>query len=72
MATTVSVLAFALLRVPRGAPRPSDDAFRDAIARDRTKLRLPPLNGHVEYVAAGPYPVVVDGSEIDEYAVWEK
>jgi hypothetical protein len=72
MATTVSVLAFALLRVPRGAPRPSEEAFREAIARDRAKLRLPALNGHVEYAVAGPYEVVVDGSETDEYAVWEK
>lgn len=72
MATDAFALAFALIRVPRGAPRPSDDACRAAIARDRAQLCLPSLNGHVEYAVAGPYEVVVDGSELDEYTVWEK
>jgi hypothetical protein len=72
MASSAFVLAFALIRVPRGAPRPSDDACREAIARDRAQLRLPPLNGHVEYAVAGPYEVDVNGSAFDEYTVWEK
>ena len=72
MASSAFALAFALIRVPHGAPRPSDDAFRAALARDRAQLRLPPLNGHVEFAVAGPYEVVVGGAELDEYTVWEK
>jgi hypothetical protein len=72
MASAGAVAAFALIRVPRGAPRPSDDACRAAIALDRAQLRLPPLNGHVEFAVAGPYAVVVDDTELDEYTVWEK
>lgn len=72
MASSAFVLAFALLRVPRGAARPSEDAFRAALARDRAQLHLPPLNGHVEYAVAGPYPVAVNGEELDEWTVWEK
>lgn len=72
MASSAFVLAFALIRVPHGAPRPSDDACREAIARDRAQLRLPPLNGRVEFALAGPYAVDVNGTTLDEYTVWEK
>jgi hypothetical protein len=72
MATDAFVLAFTLIRLPRGAAHPSDAACREAIALDRSRLRLPPLNGHVDYAVAGPYAVIVDGSELDEYTIWEK
>jgi len=70
--TAGTPVAFALIRIPRGAPRPSDDAFQQAIAEDRQRLRLPANNGYVDFGVAGPYAVVVDGAELDEYAVWEK
>ncbi len=72
MATDAFVLAFALIRIPRGGARPSDAAFRAALAQDRQQLRLPPLNGHVDYATSGPHEIVVDGNELDEYTVWEK
>lgn len=64
-------LAFTIIRVPRGAPRPSEEACRRAITEDRQRLRLPQLNGHAELVVAGPYAVTINGTEFDEYTVWE-
>jgi hypothetical protein len=72
MATSAFALAFTLIRVPRGAPHPSEAACREALALDRARLRLPALNGHVEYAVAGPYEVIVDDNELDEYTIWEK
>jgi hypothetical protein len=63
--------AFALLRVPRGAPRPSETEFRDALTRDRARLHEAPPRVATELTIAGPYPIVVDGAEVDEYTVWE-
>jgi hypothetical protein len=65
-------LAFALIRVPRGQGRPSEDEFRKALAQDRKQLRQEELNGAMEYTVAGPYPVVVDGTDLDEWVVWER
>ena len=67
-----SPVAFTIVRVPRGGPRPSAEACREAIARDRACLHLPPPNGFTEFEVGGPYPVLVDGAELDEYTVWEK
>jgi hypothetical protein len=67
-----SPLAFTLLRVPRGAQRPSEEAFRVAIARDREQLGLPVGTGPTDLEIAGPYPVVVDGTDLDEYTAWER
>ena len=68
-----SPLAFTLLRVPRGAPRPSVEAFRRAIADDRERLHLSSTTaGPAELEIAGPYAVVVDGTELDEYTAWER
>jgi hypothetical protein len=64
--------AFALVRVPRGEAKPTDDTFLEALQKDREKLSLPALNGHAELVTAGPYAILVDGTELDEYVVWEK
>ncbi len=63
---------FALLRVPRGASKPSDEKFLEALQKDRERLSLPALNGHTEFEATGPYEITVDGSELDEYVVWER
>jgi hypothetical protein len=65
-------LAFALIRVPRGQACPSDEDVRKALAQDRLRLCQPERNGAMEYQLAGPYPVVVDGSELDEWVAWEK
>ena len=65
-------LALALFRVRRGEPRPSEEVLRRALAADREQLRLPPANATAEMVVAGPYAVLVDGSELDEYVVWER
>ena len=63
---------FALVRIPRGAARPTDEDFLAALQEDRKRLRLPALNGQTEFETAGPYAISVDGSELDEYVVWEK
>jgi len=67
-----SPVAFALLRVPRGDPRPSEENFRAALAKDREALHLPGTNGADDLQTAGPYQIVVDGNELDEYVVWER
>jgi hypothetical protein len=71
MSSGVAV-AFALIRVPRGQPRPSEDDFRNALAADRKQLHQPELNGAMEFTVAGPYPVVVDGADLDEWVGWER
>ncbi len=63
---------FALLRVPRGTAKPSDEKFVEALQKDRERLSLPALNGQMEFEATGPFAITVDGSELDEYVVWEK
>jgi hypothetical protein len=65
-------LAFTIIRVPRGAPPPSEEACRRAITEDRRRLRLPAMNGRADLAVAGPYAVTIDGTELDEYTVWEK
>jgi hypothetical protein len=67
-----SPLAFTLLRVPRGHPRPSDEEFDRALARDREQLHIGKPNGGAEFDIAGPYPILVDGVELDEWVVWER
>lgn len=63
--------AFALIRVPRGNPRPSEGELRAALVADRERI------GHAAAPAtdlevAGPYKISVDGHEVDEYVVWER
>jgi len=67
-----SPVAFALLRVPRGNPTPSEKKFRAALAEDRKQLHLSEQNGGDDLQIAGPYQIVVDGTELDEYVVWER
>ncbi len=64
-------VAFALLRVRRGE-RPTDEQFRDAVEQDRERLRHPTPRIPTDVQIAGPYPITVDGAELDEYVVWER
>jgi len=61
-----------MIRISRGQPRPSEEAFATALKEDRQRLHLPPSDGTGEIEIAGPYPVLVDGSELDEYVAWER
>jgi hypothetical protein len=61
----------ALVRINRGAPRPTDDVFRAALHRDRSELNLPPASIG-EMAVAGPYAVRVGDDDLDEYVVWER
>lgn len=63
---------FALVRVRRGEPRPSEERFQQAVAQDRRRLHLPPTDCPIELEVVGPYEIVVDGTELDEYVVWER
>jgi hypothetical protein len=65
-------VAFALVRVPRGEPRPSDEAFRTALEKDRERLHQPAPGAPTEVQIAGPYPVTVGEAELDEYVAWER
>jgi hypothetical protein len=65
-------LAFALIRVPRGGARPSEDQFRAALSDDRRRLHQPQPRVATELEIAGPYPITVDGADLDEYVVWER
>lgn len=65
-------VAFALIRVPRGAARPNEEQFRAALQRDRERLHQPDPVVPTELEIAGPYAITVDGSELDEYVVWER
>ncbi len=61
-----------MIRVPRGAPAPTEMELRAAIEDDRTRLGLPRASTPFDVAVAGPYHVVVDGQELDEYSVWER
>jgi hypothetical protein len=64
--------ALTVIRVGRGQPAPSAADLRAAITHDRQRLHLPP-RGHLYDVAVtGPFSVIVDGRELDEYVVWER
>lgn len=65
-------VAFALLRIPRGGPRPTDEQFRDALERDRARLHIPAPFARTDVLSAGPYAITVDGAELDEYVAWEQ
>ena len=64
-------IAFVMIRLPRGE-RPSQEQFADALGEDRRRLHLPPSTGSVEFLTAGPYAIIVDGHELDEYVAWER
>jgi hypothetical protein len=64
--------ALTVVRLPRGEPHPSDDTIRAALARDRERLHLPPEMFERDFTVAGPYAILIDGRELDEYVVWER
>lgn len=64
--------AFALVRVPHGQTRPSEDELRAALQKDRERLRHPAPSAPTDLQVGGPYTVTVDGAELDEYVVWER
>ncbi|HSP97627.1 MAG TPA: hypothetical protein VL049_10335 [Candidatus Dormibacteraeota bacterium] len=64
--------AFALIRVPHGQSRPSDDQLRAALQADRESISQPAPQAPTEMQVAGPYHILVDGTELDEYVVWER
>jgi hypothetical protein len=70
--TAGASVAFALLRLPRGSERPTDEQFRAALRKDREQLHMPPLAGDWDLQIAGPYAVHVDGSDLDEWVAWER
>ena len=61
-----------LIRVGRGQPAPADADLCAAIARDRQRLCLPPQDHLYDVAVTGPFPVSVNGRELDEYVVWER
>jgi len=61
-----------MIRVPRGQPPPDEAQLRTAIERDRARLHLPPEKYARDVTVAGPYPVIVNHEELDEYVVWEQ
>jgi len=65
-------LAFALIRVPRGATRPSEEQQRAALQADHAQIHQPAPSAPTELHLAGPYHILVDGAELDEYVVWER
>ena len=64
--------AFALIRVPRGQSRPSEEQLRAALQADRESINQPAPHAPTEMQVAGPYHILVDGTELDEYVVWER
>ena len=62
----------ALVRVRRGEPRPSEEQFHQAVAQDRQRLHLPRTDSSIELEVVGPFEIAVDGTELDEYVVWER
>jgi hypothetical protein len=59
------------IRVPRGAPRPTDAEFRAALHRDRERLGVRDPLVEFDMGVAGPYAIFVAGEALDEYVVWE-
>ncbi len=64
--------AFALVRVPRGQARPTEEQFRGALQQDRQRLHMPENGVPTDLLITGPYAITVDGNELDEYVVWER
>jgi hypothetical protein len=64
--------ALTVIRVGRGQPAPTEADLRAAIARDRQRLHLPPQNHLYDMAVTGPFPVTIDGRELDEYVAWER
>lgn len=65
-------IAMAVVRVERGAPRPSREQFRRALDEDRRLLHMRPGDADNELIVTGPVPIVVGEAQLDEYVVWER
>jgi len=65
-------IALALIRVPRGEARPTEARFRAALQKDHEQIRQPASAVETDVHIAGPYAITVDGTELDEYVVWER
>ena len=65
-------VAFALIHVPRGEARPSEEQFRAALQKDCECIHQAAPRVRPDLLIAGPYEITVDGSELDEYVVWER
>lgn len=70
--TRETAMALVILRVPKGAPRPTEEEFRRALEEDRARLHLQPSSAFRDYLVSGPFSVTLDGQEFDEYVVWER
>jgi hypothetical protein len=64
--------ALAVVRVARGAAKPSLEQLREALDQDRRFFGLPPGDAGNELIVTGPFPVSVGGKDQDEYVVWER
>jgi hypothetical protein len=64
--------AFAIVRVARGAEPPSAGQLHEALRRDREHLRQGAPACEDDLQVAGPYRIVVDGVELDEYVAWAR
>ena len=64
--------ALTVVRILRGQPLPGEADLRAALDRDRVRLHLPPEKYLRDFSVAGPYPVSIEGQELDEYVVWER
>lgn len=63
--------ALTVIRVSRGAPAPKQEECQAAIAMDRARQHLDGGGYFADFSIAGPYQILVDGEELDEYVVWE-
>jgi hypothetical protein len=64
--------ALTIVRVARGQPAPSPEALRVALEGDLARLHLPVEPTRRDVAVAGPYQILIDGQELDEYVVWER
>ncbi|MFN8641599.1 MAG: hypothetical protein U0802_08080 [Candidatus Binatia bacterium] len=64
--------AFALIRLARGAAQPTEAQQRAALRADHEQIHQPAPSAPTELHVAGPYHILVDGQELDEYVVWER
>jgi len=63
--------ALTVIRVSRGAPAPKPEECREALAKDRARQHLDDGAYFADFRVAGPYQILIDGQELDEYVVWE-
>ncbi len=64
--------ALTVIRVARGANRPSDDQVRAALQADRKRLAIDEQPLIDDFAITGPYAITLAGRDFDEYVVWER